>query len=146
MTTCHTHPRRRRRWAKAAQRRPPCVDGSGTTHTGMPARAASRRQGISVGFGGWAVSPIRNSGRACPWDWCLTSFCEIVGKVILRDDGASLVLVGWIVVVVGKLSFVFRRALGISFVFLVPLVPRCGWSWPPVVFRVFCKDFKGRPQ
>ena len=55
----------------------------------------------------------RRPGRSgVPLGWCLTLFCEIERKIVLRDDEASLVLRGWDLVVVGKLSFVFQRILG----------------------------------
>ena len=63
----------------------------------------------------------------------------------LRHDGASLVVLRWVLVVVGKLSFVFRRFLGISLISLVPLVPWWGWSWR-LSFPIVLEVFKGVPS
>jgi hypothetical protein len=71
---------------------------------------------------------------AVPHLWsccCFVLFCETKLNKNLRDDGASLVLPAWVLVGIGKLSFVVRRTFGISLVPSVRLVPRCRWSrWP----------------
>ena len=38
------------------------------------------------------------SGASVPLVWCSTSFCEIERKVVLRDDEASQVVLGWVLV------------------------------------------------
>ena len=64
-----------------------------------------------LGFFSWLV--LRGPASACPCGLVrLTLFCEMDQKVVLWDPGWSLVVPGWVLVSINKISFDFERILG----------------------------------
>ena len=58
------------------------------------------------------ISPPVRCCACALWVWCSTLFCENKLKVVLRDDGASLVLSAWVLKGIERMSFVLRWTFG----------------------------------